>query len=56
VVDTVTGDEARAHIDKLSRKYTGSDYQMQIGPKGRIMFRVAPDKVVTPAIVLGRSS
>src|SRR5215204_6428991 len=26
VSDTVTGQEARAHIDELSRKYTGSDY------------------------------
>jgi PPOX class probable F420-dependent enzyme len=49
VVSTTTGDEARAHIDKLSRKYTGGDYQMAIGPQGRVLLRVAPLKVITPA-------
>jgi PPOX class probable F420-dependent enzyme len=49
VVSTTTGDEARAHIDKLSRKYTGGDYQAAIGPQGRVLFRVAPLKVITPA-------
>jgi PPOX class probable F420-dependent enzyme len=49
VVAMTPGDEARAHIDKLSRKYTGADYQMPIGPQGRVVLRVAPLKVVTPA-------
>jgi PPOX class probable F420-dependent enzyme len=49
VVSTTTGEEARAHIDKLSRKYTGDDYQTPIGPQGRVLFRVAPLKVITPA-------
>jgi PPOX class probable F420-dependent enzyme len=51
VVDTVTGDEARAHIDELSRKYTGSDYRNPIGPDGRIILKVAPSKVNTPKSV-----
>lgn len=49
VVSTITGDEARAHIDKLSRKYTGVDYQPPIGPEGRVILEVAPLKQVTPA-------
>ena len=48
VVDTVTGAEARTHIDELSRKYTGTDYQRPIGPDGRIILKVAPSKVNTP--------
>ena len=53
VAGTVTGDEARQHIDELSRKYTGAGYANPIGPDGRIIFKVAPDKVNTPA-TLGR--
>jgi PPOX class probable F420-dependent enzyme len=49
VVGTVTGDEARAHIDELSNRYVGSDYKNPIGPEGRIILRVAADKVNTPA-------
>jgi PPOX class probable F420-dependent enzyme len=49
VVDTVDGQTARDHIDELSLKYTGSDYARPIGPKGRIILKVAPDKVNTPA-------
>jgi PPOX class probable F420-dependent enzyme len=49
VVKVVEGDEARTHIDALSRKYTGADYQMPIGPKGRVILRIAPHRVVTSA-------
>jgi PPOX class probable F420-dependent enzyme len=49
VVDTTTGDEARAHIDKLSNRYVGTDYQRPVGPEGRVILRIAPDKVNTPA-------
>jgi PPOX class probable F420-dependent enzyme len=48
VVDTVTGQEARDHIDALSRKYEGTDYQSPVGPDGRIILKIAPDKVNTP--------
>jgi PPOX class probable F420-dependent enzyme len=48
VVNTVGGSEAREHIDKLSRKYVGSDYRNPIGPEGRIILKIAPDKVNTP--------
>ena len=42
VVDTVTGPEARAHIDELSRKYTGQDYGNAIQSE-RVIVKVAPD-------------
>lgn len=48
VVERVGGSEARAHIDHLSRKYTGSDYRNPVGPEGRIILRIAADRVVTP--------
>ena len=48
VTETVTGDEARQHIDKLARKYTGKDYAAPVGPQGRVILKVAPDKVNTP--------
>jgi PPOX class probable F420-dependent enzyme len=53
VVETVTGDEARKHIDELARKYTGKDYAAPIGPQGRVILKVTPDKVNTPRL-LGR--
>ncbi len=49
VVGTVVGDVARAHIDELSHRYVGTDYRNPIGPDGRVILRVAPDKVNTPA-------
>jgi PPOX class probable F420-dependent enzyme len=48
VVEVVGGDEARSHIDELSRKYVGSDYRNPIGPQGRIILKIAPDKINTP--------
>lgn len=49
VVEVVDGQEARDHIDKLSRKYVGHDYTNPIGPRGRIILRIAADKTNTPA-------
>jgi len=48
VVDTVGGQEARDHIDALSQKYLGQDYANPIGPEGRVILRIAADKVNTP--------
>ena len=53
VAETVTGDEARQHIDELSRKYTGHDFTAPVGPHGRVILKVTPDKVNTPRL-LGR--
>ena len=49
VVEVVGGQEARDHIDKLSNKYVGTDYKNPIGPKGRIILRIAADKTNTSA-------
>jgi PPOX class probable F420-dependent enzyme len=49
VTRTITGDEARRHIDELARKYTGKDYQAQVGPHGRVIFEITADKVNTSA-------
>jgi PPOX class probable F420-dependent enzyme len=54
VEKTINGDEARSHIDRLAQKYTSADYQMPIGPQGRVLLRIRPKKVVTPRR-LGRS-
>lgn len=48
VVGVVDGDEARSHIDELSRRYVGTEYRNPIGPQGRIILKIAPDKVNTP--------
>jgi PPOX class probable F420-dependent enzyme len=42
VVEVVGGDEARAHIDQLSQKYTGHDYRNPIGSE-RVILKVAPE-------------
>ena len=54
VVEMVGGDEARPHIDELSRKYVGRDYRNPIGPQGRIILKIAADKVNTPAAIRRR--
>ena len=44
VVETVTGPEARQHIDLLSRKYRNRDYDgANIGSE-RVILRIAPDR------------
>ena len=48
VARTVTGPEASQHIEELSQRYTGGPYRAPIGPEGRIIYVVAPDKVNTP--------
>ena len=48
VVSTITGQQAREHIDELSNKYVGRDYANPIGPGGRVIFVIEPDKVNTP--------
>jgi PPOX class probable F420-dependent enzyme len=48
VVKTIDGQQAREHIDELSRRYVGRDYGNPVGPQGRVIYVVAPDKVNTP--------
>jgi len=54
VVGTETGDQARKHIDELSRRYVGSDYRNPVGPQGRVILKIAADKVNTPVTVRRR--
>jgi PPOX class probable F420-dependent enzyme len=56
VVERVTGDEARRHIDQLSQKYSGEDYSRPIGEQGRVILKIAAKKVNTPATVWGNRS
>jgi len=45
VVATVRGQEARAHIDSLSRKYRGKDYDDSAITSERVILRIAPETV-----------
>jgi len=45
VVATVRGPEARAHIDSLSRKYRGKDYDDAAITSERVILRIAPERV-----------
>ena len=53
VSGTTDGQVARDHIDELSNRYLGHDYRNPSGPDGRIILRIAADKVNTPA-AMGR--
>ncbi|MFZ8999471.1 MAG: pyridoxamine 5'-phosphate oxidase family protein [Ilumatobacteraceae bacterium] len=43
VVETVTGAEARAHIDHLAQRYMGKDYPGEIQSE-RVIVKVAPER------------
>jgi PPOX class probable F420-dependent enzyme len=43
VIDTVTGPEARAHIDQLANKYTGGDYTNPVQSE-RVILKIAPNR------------
>jgi PPOX class probable F420-dependent enzyme len=45
VAETVRGPEARAHIDRLSQKYRGKDYDDAAITSERVILRVAPETV-----------
>jgi len=45
VVETVRGPEARAHIDRLSQKYRGRDYDDAGIRSERVILRVTPETV-----------
>jgi PPOX class probable F420-dependent enzyme len=48
VIETIDGQQARDHIDELAQRYVGSDYSRPIGPEGRVILVIQPDKVNTP--------
>lgn len=47
VIEEIRGQEARDHIDTLSRRYLGVDYPNPVGQEGRVIFRLRPDKINT---------
>lgn len=49
VVETVTGPEARAHIDALTRKYLGLDGYPNPIASERAILKIAPRRVFTSA-------
>ena len=44
VVETVTGQEARDHIDQLSQKYHGQDYDPDAIKTERVMLWIVPER------------
>jgi PPOX class probable F420-dependent enzyme len=48
VVETIGGDRAREHIDELAQRYVGGEYRNPIGPDGRVILVIEPDKINTP--------
>ena len=47
VTEVVRGDEARAHIDELSNKYTGKDYDPAAIKTERVILRIEPTRVLS---------
>lgn len=47
VVETISGTEAREHIDAVSNRYTGGDYQQPIGSE-RVLLKVDVDRLYDP--------
>jgi PPOX class probable F420-dependent enzyme len=45
VVERVTGSEAEAHIDSLSRRYDGEPWTAVEG-QVRVLYRIRPDRIV----------
>ena len=46
VAETVTGPEARAHIDQLAHKYLGADTYPNPIASERVMVRIRPSRIV----------
>jgi PPOX class probable F420-dependent enzyme len=51
VAGIVDGQRAREHADELSQRYLGIDFDDTIGPAGRIILVIVPDKVNTPRLL-----
>ena len=51
VVGTVDGEDAERHVHMLANRYLGRDYKNPDWPQGRVILRIAADKVNTPATV-----
>ncbi len=46
VVETVTGSDARVHIDSLARKYLDADYPDELIHSERAILKIAPDSQI----------
>jgi len=44
-VEEVTTEGARAHIDELAQRYTGSDYEPEIESE-RVLLRIRADRLI----------
>lgn len=51
VVGTVDGERAIEHVHALAQRYLGRPYRDPDWPEGRIILRIAVDRVNTPATV-----
>jgi PPOX class probable F420-dependent enzyme len=51
VVSAVAGEEAVRHVHALANRYLGRDYKNPDWPQGRVILRIAADKVNTPTTV-----
>lgn len=51
VVGTIEGDVALRHIHEMSNKYVGHDYIRDISPTGRIIYKIAADRVLIPEML-----
>jgi len=49
VVEQVGGDEARAHIDACSQRYTGGPYPAENIATERVILRIEPERTVVRA-------
>jgi PPOX class probable F420-dependent enzyme len=45
VVERITGEQADAHIDRLSRRYDGRAWEPVAG-QVRVLYRIRPDRVI----------
>jgi PPOX class probable F420-dependent enzyme len=46
MVDSVTGPEARQHIDQMAKKYMGVDEYTNPIQTERVIVKIAPDKII----------
>lgn len=44
VTDTKTGQQARAHVDRLAQKYTGQDYPPEAIKSERVIWWITPER------------
>lgn len=48
VTQIIGGQQARDHIDELSRRYLGQEFAAPVGPGGRVILVITPEKINTP--------